>query len=176
MEYLVVSSTWVLMHQQLLLAWLQLCSLDVSLFFCWWLEQQSTCIQYMSLHSGHIILTLGWSVFVLPPYYWFLRGENLNLGSKHWSNVIEVSLLIITVFEMKIWNYWSGSNSWIYFYIVLNKNWKNLLVWTKFYWSWAGGPVLILSTTRWKNVHILVAYGKLIVQSIPFNVELFSII
>jgi hypothetical protein len=30
--------------------------------------------------------------------------------------------------KMKIWIYWSESNSWIYFYIVLNKNWK-------IYWS-----------------------------------------
>ena len=30
--------------------------------------------------------------------------------------------------EMKIWNYWTESNSWIYFQIVLNKNWK-------IYWS-----------------------------------------
>jgi len=26
--------------------------------------------------------------------------------------------------EMNIWIYWSESNSCIYFYIVLNKNWK----------------------------------------------------
>ena len=46
---------------------------------------------------------------------------------------------------MKIWIYWSESNSWIYFYIVLNKMWIFfLLVWTKFYWSWDGGPVLTL--------------------------------
>jgi hypothetical protein len=32
------------------------------------------------------------------------------------------------VLEMKIWIFWSESNSWIYFYIVLNKNWK-------IYWS-----------------------------------------
>ena len=30
---------------------------------------------------------------------------------------------------MKIWIYWSESNSWIYFYIYLNKNWK-------IYWSY----------------------------------------
>jgi hypothetical protein len=32
------------------------------------------------------------------------------------------------VLEMKIWIYWSESNSRIYFYIFLNKNWK-------IYWS-----------------------------------------
>ena len=47
---------------------------------------------------------------------------------------------------MKIWIYWSESNSWISFYIVLNKNWKILLVQTEFYWSWAGGPGLIMVT------------------------------
>jgi hypothetical protein len=34
---------------------------------------------------------------------------------------------------MKIWIYWSKSNSWIYFYIILKKTEK----FTKFYWSWA---------------------------------------
>ena len=33
-----------------------------------------------------------------------------------------------TVLEMKILIYWSESNSLIYFYIVRNKNWKNLMV------------------------------------------------
>ena len=41
---------------------------------------------------------------------------------------IQSSPLIRTVLEMKIWIYWSESNSWIYFCIVLNKNWK-------IYWS-----------------------------------------
>ena len=45
---------------------------------------------------------------------------------------------------MKIWNYWSESNSWIYFYIVLKK--KQKFNGSKFYWSWAGGPVLIVRT------------------------------
>jgi hypothetical protein len=34
----------------------------------------------------------------------------------------------------------------IFFYIVLNKNRKNLLVRTKPYWSWDVGPVLIMRT------------------------------
>ena len=71
---------------------------------------------------------------------------------------VEVSLLKLhSVLEMKIWIYWSQSNSWIYFiypnqilefilYIYLYKNWKNLLVRTKFYWSWVGKPVLIVGT------------------------------
>ena len=45
--------------------------------------------------------------------------------------------------NMKIWIHWSKSNFWIYFYIVLNKNWK--MVRTQFYWSWwARGPVCVL--------------------------------
>ena len=48
---------------------------------------------------------------------------------------------IYTVLEMKIWICWYESNSWIYFYIVQNKNWENVLVRTKLYWSWTGGLV-----------------------------------
>jgi hypothetical protein len=48
---------------------------------------------------------------------------------------------------------------WIYFYIDLNKNLKNLLILTKSYWFWAGGPVLIMRTVLWvmylKWSHIL---------------------
>ena len=51
--------------------------------------------------------------------------------------------ILLTVLKMKIWNYWSESTSWIYFYIVLNKNWK-------IYWSeqsFTGlGPVLKVRT------------------------------
>jgi hypothetical protein len=43
------------------------------------------------------------------------------------------------------WINWYESNSWIYFYIVLN---KNLPVQTKFYWSWARELVLIMTVTR----------------------------
>jgi hypothetical protein len=35
----------------------------------------------------------------------------------------------LTVLEMKIWIYWSESNSWIYLYLVLYKNWK--IWWSK---------------------------------------------
>jgi hypothetical protein len=48
--------------------------------------------------------------------------------------------------KMNIWAYWSKSNFWIYFYIVLNIKPKNVLVRTKFYWSWGVGQVLILRT------------------------------
>jgi hypothetical protein len=57
------------------------------------------------------------------------------------------------VFKMKIWIYWSESNSWIYFYIhvVLNKNWK--IYWSdqQFYWSWDEGPVLIVRNVIYYN-------------------------
>ena len=44
-----------------------------------------------------------------------------------------------------IWIYWSESNSLNYFiYIYLNKNWK--MYWSKFYCSWARGPVFIVTT------------------------------
>jgi hypothetical protein len=48
-----------------------------------------------------------------------------------------------TFLEIKIWIYWSKSNSWIYFYIpvVLNKNWK-------FYWSWDRGPNEIVNEKK----------------------------
>jgi hypothetical protein len=49
---------------------------------------------------------------------------------------------------MKIWIYWSESNLWIYFYIVLKIKLKNLVVRAKFYWSWARGPVLIVKTGK----------------------------
>jgi hypothetical protein len=50
------------------------------------------------------------------------------------------------VLERKIWIYRSESNSWIYFYIILNKIWKNLLIRLKFYWSLVEGPVLSVRT------------------------------
>jgi hypothetical protein len=36
--------------------------------------------------------------------------------------------------------------------IVLNNNWTQLLVWTKCYWSWARGPVLIIVRT---DIHMM---------------------
>ena len=48
---------------------------------------------------------------------------------------------LIAVLEMKIWIYWSESNSLIYLIFIYLIKLKKLLVWTKFYWSWAGGPV-----------------------------------
>jgi hypothetical protein len=37
------------------------------------------------------------------------------------------------VLKMKIWIYWSESNSWIYFIYISKSKLKNLLVRTKFY-------------------------------------------
>ena len=54
-----------------------------------------------------------------------------------------------TVLEMKIWIYWSKSNSWIYFYMVLNKNWK--IDWSKQSFTGIGQKVLIVRTDQ--NVH-----------------------
>ena len=52
------------------------------------------------------------------------------------SRVIQHGWYKLSVLEIKIWIYWSESNSQIYFYIYLNKNWK-------FYWSWARGPLFM---------------------------------
>jgi hypothetical protein len=57
------------------------------------------------------------------------------------------SLNTLTVLEMKILIYWFESNSCIYFHIhVVLRKLKNSLVQTKFHWSWAGEPVLIVRT------------------------------
>ena len=80
---------------------------------------------------------------------------------------------------MKICNYWSESNSLIYFYIVLNKSWKNTGLNLKFYWScagepvlivrsWAGGPVLIVRSWAGGSVLIVRSWAEgsvLIVRS-----------
>jgi hypothetical protein len=67
--------------------------------------------------------------------------------------IISTKFLRQKVFKMKIWIYWSESNSWIYFYIhvVLNKNWK--IYWSdqQFYWSWDEGPVLIVRNVIYYN-------------------------
>jgi hypothetical protein len=58
-------------------------------------------------------------------------------------NIIYVWKLNQTVLEC-IYIYF-----WMYIYIFLNTKMyklKNLLVWTKFYWSWAREPVLIVMT------------------------------
>ena len=57
---------------------------------------------------------------------------------KHWHD-------ITIVLKMKIWIYWSKSNSRISTGICKLKL-KNLLLRTKFYWSWARGLVLIVRT------------------------------
>ena len=51
-----------------------------------------------------------------------------------------------TVPRNEIGIYWSESNFWIYFYIVLNKKLKNLLVQAKYYWSVAVWLVFIVRT------------------------------
>ena len=51
-----------------------------------------------------------------------------------------------TVPRNEIGIYWSESNFGIYFYIVLNKKLKNLLIQTKYYWSVAVWLVFIMRT------------------------------
>ena len=68
---------------------------------------------------------------------WFSapRSDRSNEFQKLWymyqgveQKILSVFSYNVSVLEMIIWIYWSRSNSWINFYIVLNKNWKN-------YWS-----------------------------------------
>ena len=66
-----------------------------------------------------------------------------------------------TFVKVKIWIYWSESNSWI-----LEKL-KNLLVRTKFYWSWAGGSVLIVITAHIEHVRQYTALKKCLYLTSP---------
>jgi hypothetical protein len=54
-----------------------------------------------------------------------------------------------TVLEMKIWMYWSESNSWSYFYIVRNKNWK--IYWFKRNFSGLGSENRCSSWGLWQE-------------------------
>ena len=100
-----------------------------------------------------VVITFSFYFYRCPIYCMLVTGEHF-IATGDDDGIIKVmliyynNLLSNTVLQMKIWIYWSESNSWIYFYIhlVLNKNWKNLLVQTKFFWSWAGGQVLIVRT------------------------------
>jgi hypothetical protein len=57
----------------------------------------------------------------------FSESRILNFNFNRFLRYIDWSTHI--VLEIKIWSYWSEPNSWIYFYIVLNKNWK--IYWSK---------------------------------------------
>jgi hypothetical protein len=60
---------------------------------------------------------------------------------------MEVQCSMEPVLEM---NFFIKSNSWIYFYIVLN---KNLPVKTKFDWSCVRGPVLLVGIVELINLY-----------------------
>ena len=76
----------------------------------------------------------------------FILTFSLKKTHIHLYCTVQCHLILGLVLEMKIWNRWSESNTWIYFYIVLNRNKNNVLVRTELYLSLAGGPVLIVMT------------------------------
>jgi hypothetical protein len=64
-------------------------------------------------------------VLFMQLFFLITWGRNVD----YLCNIVMFTLICPdTVLEMKILIYWSESNSLIYFYIVLNKNWKNLMV------------------------------------------------
>ena len=78
---------------------------------------------------------LHWAIPAISPSERYFLSQLISSPSKevrlnkgYFASYKRIILDKITVLEMKIWIYWSKSNSWIYFYIVLNKNWK-------MYWS-----------------------------------------
>ena len=57
----------------------------------------------------------------------YLKASEIRFDTwrgEHWQ---EGHYIVITVFKIKILIYWSNSNSWIYFYIVPNKDWTKLI-------------------------------------------------
>ena len=52
---------------------------------------------------------------VIFPYTMYSRTYYVKYPSSN---------ITLSVLKMKIWIYWSESKFWIYFYIILNKNWK----------------------------------------------------
>ena len=69
-----------------------------------------------------------------------------SLPIPYWGYELEFGEDRSAVLKMKIWIYWSYSNSWIYFYLVLNKIWKIYRSEQSFAGLEAGGPVLIVRT------------------------------
>ena len=90
------------------------------------------------------------------------------------------NLLVKNKYNNEIWQYyplfslWNENLNWLvrikflnlFLYSSKHKNWKFLVVRTKFYWSWAGGPVFIVKTLLWPMIlldkHIL--YINVVVQ------------
>jgi hypothetical protein len=80
--------------------------------------------QYLKLGTYcHFLEQLNWSLLNSPPLIRPLPLKAIPLIRPDLRCIEKV-----TVLKMKIWIYWSELNSWINFYIVLNKNWK-------IYWS-----------------------------------------
>jgi hypothetical protein len=87
------------------------------------------------LHFPNLFISLKWvpiktkrSCLIFPWYFVEVNAlGTLHTDTKHnaKTNHQMASMIWNTVLEMNIWIYWSLSNSRIYFYIFLNKNWKN---------------------------------------------------
>ena len=94
--------------------------------------------------QGHVIMYQFHHICGYCKDIWNFSQSKSNWPSSHFEfGIARIITKNLKDPEMKIWIYWSESNSWIYFYIVLNKNWK-------IYWSeqsFTGlGPVLIVRT------------------------------
>jgi len=66
------------------------------------------------------------------------------------------SVLLGRDITLLIHKWYIQSSKWKFEFILCmyrNKNWKKLLVRTKFHWSWAGGPMLIVRT---ESLYILI--------------------
>ena len=98
---------------------------------------------FFSSENRGINITYHACLLIIDIIVWLYQKENVRIIDNNNtlvifdrnSNIISFSLSMKcmlyftpTDLEMKIWIYWSRSNSWIYFYVVLNKNWK-------IYWS-----------------------------------------
>ena len=89
-------------------------------------------------------------------FHWYLKSHVPNWPCSHTYRkhrcllyIFVAQYIMKTVLDIKIWIYWSESNSWINFTLIFfYKNWKIFLVQTKFYWSWAWWLVLIVRTVK----------------------------
>ena len=91
--------------------------------FCWQLY-------YLSLPSSHYLFHILFFQHYVGYLNNFIGGGNWSAPQKNPEYAEKTKKQVAfpcSVLEMKIWSYWSDSNFWIYFYIVLNKL-KNLLV------------------------------------------------
>jgi hypothetical protein len=72
----------------------------------------------------HMIMTTAALYFTIIDSYHTMYFCNLSILHE----LVVLNKIWPTFLELKIWIYWSESNSWIYFYIILNKN-------CQIYWS-----------------------------------------